>query len=282
MVFYRLTRLCDRIGLRWLARIIVFFIYTAKGQRIKSVRFNSALGLWEYRIGTSFFLTQYPSWFSNDEYYLQVLKKYSGHYYLPEPGDFVLDIGAGVGEEVLPLSQLVGASGKVFAFEANPRTFQVLDYVCKQNNLTNTRTFNLAISGTSGSVFIDDDGGYGVQNSISEGGEGTKFKVNSISIDDFMAGQSIEHIDLLKANIEGAEQFLVEGMSNSISRIKRIAISCHDFRYESGESEFYKTYDKVFAFFQHHFYLTRQQTGDAVRDYYLYGVNKNCGVNKAE
>ena len=41
----------------------------------------------------------------------------------PQPGDIVLDVGAGTGTEALPLSQLVGDKGKVVSIEAHPATF---------------------------------------------------------------------------------------------------------------------------------------------------------------
>ena len=276
MAISTLVKFCDRVGIHWVARSIIFIVYLLKGKKIKNVKFNAQLSLWEYQVGKSFFLTQELSWFSSDEYYLMTLQRYAGFFYMPTLGDMVIDVGAGVGEEVQPVARLVGPTGKVFAIEANPRTFGILAYFCKKNHLANVNIFQLAITEKAGHVFIDDDGAYGVQNSISNRAGGAQFKVESISLDDFIDGNSIAYVDLLKVNIEGAEQFLVKGMSKSLFKIRRVAISCHDFRFNAGESEFYRTRENVVSFLQKHFNIFYQKSGDPVRDNYVYGVNKNC------
>lgn len=44
---------------------------------------------------------------------------------LVRPGDYVLDVGANVGYFTLMFTQIVGASGRVKAFEANPRVHKL-------------------------------------------------------------------------------------------------------------------------------------------------------------
>jgi hypothetical protein len=46
------------------------------------------------------------------------------------PGDWVIDVGANVGQYTLRLSELVKASGRVFAFEPIPQTFELLAANC--------------------------------------------------------------------------------------------------------------------------------------------------------
>lgn len=275
MVVSKIATYCNKQGLRWVSAAIIFVVYRLKGQNIRRVAYNATLGLWEYTIGDAFFLTKDPAWFSSRQYYLDVFKKYSGYFYQPKSGDTVIDIGAGVGEEVLPVSDLVGSKGMIHAIEANPNTFAVLKYYCANNRLTNAVLHNLAITEKSGAIFIEDDGGYGVQNAIAMQQTGKMIEVNAQSLDDFIELNKIESIDLLKVNIEGAERFVVKGMDRSVANIKHIAISCHDFRHASGESDFFKTRDEVMQYIQQHFVVSYQQTGDAVRDNYIYGVNKN-------
>lgn len=275
MVVSKIATYCNKQGLRWVSAVIIFVAYLLKGQNIRRVAYNPDLELWEYTIGDTFFLTKDPAWFSSHQYYLDVFKKYSGHYYQPKAGDTVIDIGAGVGEEVLPVSDLVGSMGKIHAIEANPNTFAVLKYYCTNNRLTNVELHNLAITEKSGAIFIEDDGGYGVQNAISMSQTGKLIEVNAMSLDDFIELNKIESVDLLKVNIEGAERFVIKGMDRSVNKIKRVAMSCHDFRYAKGESDFFKTRDEVMQYIQQYFVVSYQQTGDAVRDNYIYGVNKN-------
>jgi predicted RNA methylase len=41
-------------------------------------------------------------------------------------GDTVIDVGANIGDLTLPLARMVGDRGKVYAFESNPESFNVL------------------------------------------------------------------------------------------------------------------------------------------------------------
>lgn len=270
----KIATYCNRQGLRWVSVAIIFVVYLLKGQKIKHVAFNQTLGLWEYKIDDSFFLTKELAWFSSRQYYRDMFKKYSGHFYFPQIGDTVIDIGAGVGEEILPVSELIGITGKIFAIEANPNTFGVLKYLCEGNRVPNISLHNVAITESGGEIFIEDDKGFGVQNAIALIQTENKIKVQSQSLDEFIESNKIETVGFLKVNIEGAERFVIKGMSRSVNKIRHVAISCHDFRYAAGESEFFKTFEEVKTYLQQYFILSFQQTGDAVRDNYIYGVNK--------
>ncbi len=70
-------------------------------------------------------------------------------------GDFALDIGAFVGFYTQRLSQLVGATGEVWAFEPAPETFSVLSYVVRVLSLNNVRLLNLALSDSNGQAVME-------------------------------------------------------------------------------------------------------------------------------
>src|SRR5215469_13485766 len=71
------------------------------------------------------------------------------------PGDFALDIGAFVGFYTQRLSQLVGTTGEVWAFEPVPETFSVLAYVVRELSLNNVRVLNLALSDSDGQAVME-------------------------------------------------------------------------------------------------------------------------------
>ena len=71
------------------------------------------------------------------------------------PGDFALDIGAFVGFYTQRLSQRVGATGEVWAFEPVPETFSVLSYVVRALSLNNVRVLNLALSDSDGQAVME-------------------------------------------------------------------------------------------------------------------------------
>ena len=62
------------------------------------------------------------------------------------PGTIVLDVGAGVGQAAIILSRNVGASGQVFAFEADEYLFDILLRNRDANRAENVRAFHGAVS----------------------------------------------------------------------------------------------------------------------------------------
>lgn len=62
------------------------------------------------------------------------------------PGDWVLDLGANVGNYTARLSQIVGPTGRVFSFEPVPETFELLVANIARFPLRNVTLLNLAAS----------------------------------------------------------------------------------------------------------------------------------------
>jgi len=196
------------------------------------------------------------------------------YFYMPEKGDCVIDIGAGVGEEVAIYSQLVGPTGTVHALEANPASFAVLKYMCEQNDFVQAKVHHLAIYSHDGEVTIEDDVENYLVNTINkENSKTPSFLVPAKTLDSFVTKNNIDRIDFLKSNIEGAEQFLIQGMEHSINIIRNICVSCHDFRHiYHNHGEFYKTKSIVTEFLRDSgFKLTARKTGNRVVDDYIYG-----------
>src|SRR5689334_21004945 len=57
-------------------------------------------------------------------------------------GDTVVDVGANIGDLTVPLAQMVGDGGSVYAFEANPGNFNYLCANLALNELANVRPMN--------------------------------------------------------------------------------------------------------------------------------------------
>jgi len=145
--------------------------------------------------------------------------------YTPSLGDVVVDIGAGTGTESVAIAKAVGPAGRVIAVEAHPDTAAVLKRAGKANGLTNITVVIAAAADRPGTLNISDSADIGTNTVLAEGVIG----VEAITIDDLIVSEELDHIDFLKMNIEGAERLAIAGMDNTVDRIGRMAISCHDF-----------------------------------------------------
>jgi FkbM family methyltransferase len=65
---------------------------------------------------------------------------------LVKPGDHVIDIGANYGVYMKFLSDLVGSTGRVYAVEPIPSTFEIASSNARRLKLTNVRLLNYAFS----------------------------------------------------------------------------------------------------------------------------------------
>lgn len=157
-------------------------------------------------------------------------------FYLPKDNDVYVDIGSGYGHELLYVKNR-NQSVRIFGIEANP----IIYNFCKSNCFkyrSSLKVFNYMISNTPRHLMrLDADyAGHGSDDSGS-------MEVEGITLEEFMRVNKLETIDFLKLNVEGAENEIIANLP--FDKIKRILVSCHDFRFERGESEFFKTYDVV-------------------------------------
>jgi FkbM family methyltransferase len=154
-------------------------------------------------------------------------------HYRVKPGDVVLDIGAGMGEDTLLFSRMVGDNGAVFSFEAHPDTFRGLQKVVEYSGARNAELMNAAIFSKAGTLEIETrDSEKWQENSVMLAGAGTgarRVSIPGIALDEFEPLQRLSRIDFLKMNIEGAEVDALEGMKETLKKVQHACIACHDF-----------------------------------------------------
>jgi FkbM family methyltransferase len=145
-----------------------------------------------------------------------------------EPGDVVVDLGAGIGDEAIVFSRLVGPGGRVVAVEAHPRTFACLARTIALNRLDNVQAVHAALSDRAGTmriVFGDSYVSSRVDAPDDVGADAVE--VPATTLDGLLDAAGVERVDLLKVNIEGSEAPMLR--ASSLDRVRRIAVSCHDF-----------------------------------------------------
>jgi FkbM family methyltransferase len=193
--------------------------------------------------------------------------------YIPQAGDVVFDIGAGVGAEMLLFSRLVGPSGRVVSVEAHPRTYRRLVDLCKANGLPNVTPLQVAVSDADGAVAISDLDHH-LRNMVLDA-DGAGIEVPARRIDTLAGELGIDRIDLLKMNIEGAERQAIQGMGGVLATTRHVCISCHDFLADDGGPEELRTKSFVRDFLVERGFrvITRDDAPDPWTRDYVYAVN---------
>lgn len=141
-----------------------------------------------------------------------------------KPGMTFLDVGAHVGFFSILAARLVGSTGKVHAFEADPWTHDMLLENVVRNGLTQVVTNRLAVSDTVGHVTLhfalSDNVG---ANSIApvEGSVRDAGTIPAVTLDAYLSERGVSEVDLIKADIEGAEYFMLKGATNLLASVKR-------------------------------------------------------------
>lgn len=274
MSISKILFLLNSDAIRWCILKILFKKNGLKLSYFKSYKSNR---FFIYCVNGIYLASESINWYISLQEFENHCTTTSINFYKPKKGDTVLDIGAGLGEEVVVYSNAVGSSGRVVAVEANPDVCKVLKNIIELNKILNVEVLNIALNPILEVVTINAE----VESYLSGSLQRTEasvegFEVEGINLSEIMKKYKIEVVDLLKVNIEGAERFLAdENRFDIFENIKNIAISCHDFRYRKEGLEFFRTKELISAFFQDRGYqINSQSTGIEYVDDWIYGVRK--------
>ncbi len=139
-------------------------------------------------------------------------------------GDFFIDIGAYVGFFSIFASKLVGEAGKVFAFEPNPLSFDVLRKNLKLNGCKNAEAFNIAIGGDDNlAILVQPKNKTPSETSFMES-RGRKFRVRVRRLDDVIPKDTFKLVRMVKIDVEGWENEVLKGMRESLKMHRPIMV----------------------------------------------------------
>ena len=141
-------------------------------------------------------------------------------------GDIVIDVGANIGYYTLIFAQLVGSSGKVFAFEPESKNFEILKKNIEINNYPNIVAEQKIVSDKSGIVklFIAEHGIVGHR--INQQKSSQKFiEVESIILDNYIKKLNLDNkINFIKIDVEGSEPKVLEGAKEIMQKSNQLKI----------------------------------------------------------
>ena len=147
-----------------------------------------------------------------------------------QPDMVVLDIGAHHGLYTLLASGLVGARGKVFAFEPSDRERKALSLHTILNRCKNVQVFSLALGKetTEADLYVVDASSGGCNSLRPPASDvlATSYpqRVHVVRLDDQLALLKIDHVDFMKLDVEGGELAVLQGAQQLLARRPRPVI----------------------------------------------------------
>lgn len=155
----------------------------------------------------------------------QILKTYC------RPGMVVCDIGAHHGYFSMLMAKLVTDSGNCFAFEANKSNYERILHSVSANGIQNLIVENMAVSNQSGQAEIRLYPGYNSMGRLTQyvgSNDQPLFSMSeivpSITLDEYFEMKGDRQPGLMKIDVEGAEDVVVDGGIGIISRDKPVIV----------------------------------------------------------
>jgi FkbM family methyltransferase len=165
----------------------------------------------------SLHLSIYNNW-ERENFEAETMKK------IIKKGDIVLDLGAHIGYYTLILAELVGAEGKVYAFEPDPMNFSLLEKNITVNNFKNVILIQKAVSDKVGKVKFYLNKEHSASNSLYKDKSHNNFvEVETVKLDDYFKDFNKE-INFMKIDVEGAEGSVIIGAKNLLRRSPNLVL----------------------------------------------------------
>lgn len=168
-------------------------------------------------------------------------------------GEFAIDVGASVGQYAVLLGALVGATGRVAAFEPEREARELLQRNVALNGFSSRVTvepFAVYDSSTEHSFYSRSGD---LMCSLERAGFGTnaadpdivKSTVSTVSLDDYLAANELPAPHWLKIDAEGAEAHILRGAGRALNGPTKIVCELHPYAWSSFGTSFDELLDIV-------------------------------------
>lgn len=137
---------------------------------------------------------------------------------LAKPGMTIFDVGANAGFYTMAFSRLVGAKGRVYAFEPLAGNVANLLKHVAINNAGNVTVIQTAVADRSGIVAFQ----RGANNAIGMIAVNGEYWVPAVSLDELIQKGTAAVPDIVKMDVEGAESRVLEGAGLLLNRRKTV------------------------------------------------------------
>jgi hypothetical protein len=138
------------------------------------------------------------------------------------PGDTALDIGANIGDLTVPMAQIVGEAGRVYAVESHSDTFNVLCANLALNELQNTKAVNAFIADSED---VDTAGPWGKYGYVSKNFAPPFMPVDALGLDSCA---------FIKIDVDGKELEVLRSAAGVIEKHRPVIYLENDMRDKSA------------------------------------------------
>lgn len=138
----------------------------------------------------------------------------------------IFDVGANEGWYSVHLMKRF-PNAKCYSFEPLPETFERVKRNFRLNGLSADNVVNIGLSDENrDEVFYYDrkETGASSMRNIRDKNYAEEVKCKLQKMDDFVSENSIENVDFIKADVEGAEYFVLRGGANVLKRYKPVVL----------------------------------------------------------
>lgn len=138
-------------------------------------------------------------------------------------GDVVMDLGGHFGVVASYMALMVGDTGKVLVFEADPANYEILQKNIKLNGIKNVVAINKGVYNKKTVLEFFSGGSYtsSFHKTSYVQKDSDKYEVQKIDVvrlDDEMKNFKIKKLDLIKIDIEGSEEMALEGFTKGLKK----------------------------------------------------------------
>ncbi len=126
-------------------------------------------------------------------------------------GMTVVDVGANIGWFSLLSARIVGRAGKVIAFEPESGNFELFSTSIRENQFQNVVPIRACAADYNGTtnLFISSEEP-GLHSMVAEVSS-IKAEVETLTLDSVLRDLRIDHVNLMKIDVEGAEPLVLKG-----------------------------------------------------------------------
>ena len=178
-------------------------------------------------------LRKFQVWYENSKEYHSLKREIFGEdiYYvdLKNKSPLIIDVGAHIGLSTLYF-KMIYPKAKIVAIEPHPELVEILKRNVELNRLENVEVIEAAVGNEEGerSFFIDVDDEWLSSSSFSRGAwnntqENKEIKVNVVKL----GGLIKKKVDLLKLDVEGAEEEVLLSLGNKLIMVEHILFEYH-------------------------------------------------------